>query len=169
MMKLIFPALLSVILISCYSSSTKEKEPVQETTPKEVDTAYLRTGFYYLTEANDGIRKKSESDGEVYTLAKTPFASVDNISHTEIKMNKIEDKVYPNFCVQFDEKGTKDFAEGSGNPLHTQIAAVIAGKLVYVVDNRPESKITTGNVCLIMVGISGLELEAMKRAVDKKR
>lgn len=169
MMKLTFPALLSVMLISCYSLSTREKEPVQETTPIEVDTAYVRTGFYHLTEGNDGIRKKSESDGKVYSLAKTPFASVDNISHTEIKFDKVEDKVYPNLCIQFDEKGTKDFAEGGSYPLHTKLAAVVAGKLIYVVEIRPESKITGGKVCMIILGISGQELAAMKRAVDKKR
>jgi hypothetical protein len=175
-MKVTFPVLISVMFFSCTTRpSTREKDPtpIHATTSKIVDTNYVRTGFYYLTEGGDGIRKKCEADGEVYSLAKIPFVSVDNVSESEIKMEKIKDKVYPNLCLQFDEKGTTDLEEGSGNPLHPQIAVVIAGKLIYLVENRPGSKTTTGKVCIMIegsgMGVSGLELEAMKRAVDNKR
>jgi preprotein translocase subunit SecD len=145
----------------------------QHTQLSEIDTTYLRTGFYYLADGEDGIVKKCESDEKIYTLSKTPFASVDDVSDTELKWEKIEGKTYPELCLHFNEKGKQALAEGTGNPLHPQIAAVIAGKLLYVVDNRPESKTTGGTMCVYIigsgVGISGLEVEAMKRAVDEKR
>ena len=175
-MKLNSLVLLSVMFFSCTSHpSTKEKNPnpIHSSTSIKIDTTYLRTGFYYLAAGSDGIGKKCEGDDQVYSLAKIPFVSVDNVSQCNIKMEKIENKVYPNLCLQFDKKGTTDLKEGTGNPLHPQIAVVIAGKLIYVVQNRPESNITTGNVCIIImgsgIGVSGLELEAMKRAVDNKR
>ena len=175
MIKAVIPVLLSVIFFSCtHQSPVRERTSVHHTTLKEIDTTYLRTGFYYLEDGNDGIVKKCEYNGETYSLAKIPFASVDDVSHTELKWEKIEDKTYPNLCLYFNEKGKKELADGTGNPLHPQIAAIIAGKLLYVIENTPESKVTNGTMCLYIIigsgiGISTVELEAMKRAVDEKR
>lgn len=162
------------ILLSVMFASCKQKNvPVQDSAIKEIDTTYLRTGFYYLADGDDGIVKQCEYSKEIYTLSKTPFASVDDVVRTELKWEKLEDKTYPNLCLYFNEKGKQDLAEGTGNPLHPRIAAVVAGKLLYVVSNSAASKVTNGVVCMYVivpgVGISTLELEAMKKAVDEKR
>lgn len=160
--------LISLILISFLAfffscTNNSFKAPVK----KRAHTArnYMRTGFYYLATA-DGIRMRQEGTHKIYLLSRTPFASVDNISRTELKKTKLKDVVYTDLCIKFDEKGTRDLEEGSGNIAHPKIAVVLANKLFYVVDNT--SKMKTGAACISLIGYSDQEMAAIKEDVDQK-
>jgi len=69
--------------------------------------------------------------------------------------------------LTFDDQGTKDIEEGTGNSMHPKIAVVIANKLLYVVENT--SKIKTGIMCIALIGYSEQEMEAMRHSVENKR
>lgn len=126
----------------------------------------MHTGFYFLTDKQDAIQMRKENSNDVYSLSKTPFASVINIKQTELKTRKLQQGDYTELCMTFDTKGTRDLKEGTGNISHPKIAIVIAGKLLYVVDNT--SKIKTGVMCIGLVGYSNEEMGAIKQAVDQK-
>ncbi|SRR5258706_8446714 len=134
---------------------------------KQIDTAYVQTGFYFLSKTQDGIRMRKENSNEIYTITRVPFASASNIIKTELKRTKLKDGIYTELCMVFDAKGTKDLDKGTGNPLHPKIAVVIANKLMYVVDNSVNIK--TGVMCIGLVGYSEQEMEAMQKVVDHKR
>lgn len=160
-------------LISCSDNSASKKNPQSENSvtslsaSQQVDTTYMPTGFYFLTdEKNDGVRMKEESSSEYYSLAKVPFASVTNIKQTELITTKLEQGNYTELCMTFDDKGTKDLENGTGNSLHSKIAVVIVGKLLYVVDNT--TKIKTGVMCVGLVGYSKEQMTEIKKAVDQK-
>ncbi|MGF2412294.1 MAG: hypothetical protein ACQUYJ_08210 [Ferruginibacter sp.] len=96
---------------------------------------------------------KKENSDEIYSIAKVPFASVNNIAKVELEQTKSDGEMYSNLCMTFDTKGTKDLEEGTANPLHPQLAIVIANKLLYVVDNNVNSKI--GIMCVTLCWLFG--------------
>lgn len=160
-------------VISCGSNSSKKQVHSSAnhnsgtSNNKKIDTNYVYTGYYFLTEEQDGIKMKKENSDEIYSIAKVPFASVSNIAKVELEQTKSDGKMYSNLCMTFDAKGTKDLEEGTGNPLHPQLAIVIANKLLYVVDNNVNSKI--GIMCVTLVGYSAKEIQTMLQAVVDKR
>ncbi len=159
--------------ISCENNSSKKKSrfsanhSTDALENRKTDTLYMCTGYYFLAEGQDGIKMKKENSTEIYSIAKVPFASVNNIVKAELEQIKVKGEIYNDLCMTFDPKGTKDLEEGTKNPLHPQIAIVIANKLLYVVDNNVKSEI--GIMCVSLVGYSEQEMQTMRQAVvDKK-
>lgn len=168
----LIPFLFLASFVSCLNHSPgKESKHAEDSafassTAEQSDPTYMLTGFYFLTDGKDGIRKKQEASDKVYSLSPTPFASVRNIVQTRLETTKLSSGDYTELCLIFDAKGTRGLEEGTGDELHPKIAAVIAGRLLYVVDNT--HKIKTGVMCVGLVGYSEEEMSAMKQAVDRK-
>ncbi len=131
------------------------------------DSTYMRTGFYFLADSGKGVSMHKDKSGETYTIDPIPFASVDNISKAELDKNHLNKGDYTELCLTFDKKGTVDLAEGTGNPLHPKIAAIVANRLLFVVDNR--TSIKTGVMCVGLVGYSEQDMQEMRIAVDHKK
>jgi hypothetical protein len=159
------------LLTACYSNVNKTKDnhsaKNQTNTPSYIDTRYMSTGFYFLAEKGKGVNMRRERSDEIYTISPLPFASVENLSKTELKKKHLKDGDYTELCMMFNNKGTKDLAEGTGNPLHPNIAIIIANKLLYVVENT--TSIKTGVMCVGLVGYSEQEMKKMKISADNKR
>lgn len=135
---------------------------------KPLDTTYMATGFYFLEEDGKGINMREEKTNDIYTVARLPFASVQNITKTNFEKGHLQNGgEYTELCMTFNEKGTKAIAEATGNPLHPKIAVVIANKLLYVVENS--TVIKTGVMCVAVVGYSEKEMEEMRKAIENKR
>ena len=134
---------------------------------KPVNTTYMPTGFYFLAEKGKGVNMLREKSNEIYTISPLPFASVENISKTKLEKTHLNESDYTELCMTFDNKGTKDLAEGTGNPLHPKIAVVVANRLLYVVDNT--APIKTGVMCGGLVGYSDEEMKIMQISPDNKR
>jgi preprotein translocase subunit SecD len=159
--------------VSCGDHSSK-KQPhfsashsIDTLGNKKADTTYMYTGYYFLTEVQDGIKMKKENSNEIYSIAKVPFASVNNIVKAELEQTKVNGEIYNELCMTFDAKGTKDLEEGTKNPLHSQLAVVIANKLLYVADNNVKSEI--GIMCVALVGYSEQEMQIMRQAIVNKK
>ena len=136
-------------------------------TAGSISPQYMHTGFYFLAEEKDGIKMKIEGSGEIYTISKNPFASVNNIAKTELRKNKLDDNtIITSLCMTFDNKGTKDIESNTGNPLHPKVAVIIANKLFYVFDNN--AKFSKGIMCVILENLSGQEMIELKKKVDEK-
>jgi hypothetical protein len=168
-MKMMLLILLSLFqVIACSDSASPalaSKEIANWDSP--LHTAYVPTGFYFLAEGQKGINMRKEKSNETYVLAPLPFASVNNIIKTELTRTKLKDGIYTELCMTFDNIGTKDLEEGTGNPLHPKMAVVITNKLMYVVDNTV--KIKTGVMFVGLIGYSEQEMKIMKKAVDNKK
>lgn len=169
----LFQVLILVLNTSCTENKTNNdnveipENPLTQLKDKSSDTMAALTGFYFLeSDINNGVKIKKEGSNENYILSKTAFASVNNIIETKLVKTKLSQGDYTELCMKYDEKGTKDLAEGTGNILYPQIAVVVAGKLLYVIDNT--SKIKTGVMCVGLIGYSQEEMQAIKTAVDQK-
>jgi hypothetical protein len=127
----------------------------------------MRTGFYFLTDAKNGIKMKLEHSNEFFTLEQSPFASVDHVAVNYLETDKTDQGTNTELCLKFDPKGTKDIEAGTGNPLHKEIAVVVANKLLYVVENS--TNIKTGVMCISVSDYSAGEIQAMQKAIANKK
>lgn len=153
----------SVLSIGC----TGNTGPQNNITDSPADTTYMPTGFYYLADGKDGIRMHKYRTEDRYTLAPTPFAGVTHITDVKLVQTPNENGVYNELCLTFDSVGTKELAAGTGNPLHPQIAAVVANKLLFVVKN--EVSIKTGIMYVGLVDFTDTEMEEIRKAVLSKK
>jgi hypothetical protein len=128
---------------------------------------YMPTGFYYVTDGSTGVKMILKGTKEVYSIAPVAFASVKNIAVTRIIKTPADRGTYTDLRLIFDAKGIADLREGTGNPMHPLMAVVLAGKLIYVVDNV--SKITTGVMNVGLVNYSDKEIIDLKNEIDHKR
>lgn len=155
----------SVLSIGC-AGNTVPDGGAATNTPAETtaaDTTYMPTGFYYLADGKEGIRMHKYRSEDRYTFAPTPFAGVTHITDVKLVQTPIKNGVYNELCLTFDSVGTKDLAAGTGNPLHPQIAAVVANKLLFVVKN--EVSIKTGIMYVGLVDFTDTEMEEIRKSV----
>lgn len=166
----------AILITSCWPHAERQinaDAPSDQTTgifaplPVE-DTIYMPTGFYFISPDSMGVRKRMERSNEVYIIDKIPFMSVDNIISTKLKATANESDSSYELCLTFDFIGTKNFEKGIGNPQHKKIAAIVANRLLYVVDSNENTE-AMGSMCLSLSGYSENEMEQMKSAVDHKR
>ncbi len=129
----------------------------------KTDSVYMPTGFYYLAGETGGVKMHVQNSDEVYSLAPTYFAGVENIAKTRI------DKYGPNIelCLIFDSTGTAKLAEGTGNPLHPKIAVVLTNQLYYVVENNVSIK--TGVMCIAIENHNDENLKQLQNTIANKK
>jgi len=179
MTRLLPPIFLCITAISLFSCEQKpvRKRSLQKldaavadtisAVPQKADTTYMPTGFYFLEKnPGDGIVMRMENTDLFYSLTKTAFGAVEDIRLTRLETTKTPEGENTALCLELNKKGTKELADGTGNPEHSEIAIVVTGKLFYVVKNF--SKITTGVVCLTLDGYSRQELIELKKKIDNK-
>ena len=156
-----------VSIISCKDHSTRKYKVWDARALTTVDTAYMKTGFYYVSESLDGISMRKDRSNEIYSIAKSPFASVDHITSTRLDRQSYDSSNIIELCMTFDEQGTRDLQDGTGNSLHPKIAMVIANRLLYVVDNS--SRIEKGVMCVEVEQYPEQDIAAMQRSIAEKR
>lgn len=100
----------------------------------------MPTGFYFLAPEGKGINKRVDKSETVYTIASHPFASVKNINQIKLETTHLKDRDDTELCMTFDDKGTKDLEEGTGNLMHPKIAVVVAIDFCMLLKIRQKSK-----------------------------
>jgi hypothetical protein len=134
----------------------------------QADTSYLSTGFYFIAEeGKPKIKMIKDHSDEIYFINPTPFVSVKNVIQAKLESVKLENGESNNLCLKFNEDGQKDLKEGSSKALKEQIAVVVAGHLLYLIEvNQP---ITDSTMCIILIGYSKNEMQLMLRKVNEKK
>jgi len=175
-------SIISILLFSCNNKKGKaEQQPEIPASSRPVayvfdgmsedsliDTAYVRTGFYFLAKQGErGIRMRKEHSNEIYALQPTPFASVDNMADARVEKNRVNDEIYQELHLFMDEKGTRDLRKGTSKQLPYSIAIVVANRLLYVAE--VQSPIAKGDVVVLLNDYSESEAEEMLGAIKQKR
>lgn len=164
------------LFFSCSNDTrtNNKPEPTDEyphapytTDTTKVTKEYVSTGFYPLADNLDGIKMRKEQSNEVYSIAQKPAVSVYDISHCSLQLDSLTEGIDGILKIEFDEKGTQNFKDITGNPLHPYIAIVIANRLLYVVE--VQGQITTGKNNILLEGYSKKEMQAMVDEINKKR
>lgn len=164
------------LLFSCTGNANNSQYIIGKTNTTETNdypdtlkgnSSYVSTGFYFLADAGQGIKMQKERSDEIYNISKIPFASVKNILRADAQKNIVQGHDTYNITMVFDNKGTKDLEQGTGNPSYPKIAVVIANRLFYVVENV--SKISTGIMDVILVDYTEKEVNDLTNAINHKK
>ncbi|MDO6432757.1 hypothetical protein Q4E93_19275 [Flavitalea sp. BT771] len=150
-----------------YAKKLDSVSPVDSVKSGPADTTYMRTGFYYLAPSQDGVKMREENTNNFFSIARTPFASVDNISSAKVQKEDYNGKTITSLCLTFDAKGTRDLQDGTGDPAHPKLALVIANKLLYVVDNS--AKISKGVMNIMLDDYSEKDIQSMEKAIHENK
>ncbi|HLZ85617.1 MAG TPA: hypothetical protein VKQ52_00200, partial [Puia sp.] len=70
--------------------------------------------------------------------------------------------------IAFDEKGTQDLKEITGNPRYPYIAVVVANRLLAVAESQ-QQKVRTGTLRIMLDNYSKEEMQEMMDEANKKR
>lgn len=161
--------LIIVFLIGTFSNCKSKPTHISQKHDKNstTDAETLRTGFYSLADSVSGIRMRMDKSNEYFFVSKIPFASVDNVENVEYSVTKIGNDTFRILTLYFDDIGTKSLKQVTGNSSFPLIAAVVANKLLFVVENH--SKIETGNMRLILNEYKEEEILDMKKAISEKK
>jgi hypothetical protein len=136
-------------------------------TATEVTTTYMHTGFYNVVGEGKGVNIRKEKSDEIYSLSPTPFVSVNDVTKAELQKTKLEDGIYNQLCLTFNDIGKQNLKEGTGSRKYAKIACVIANRLLYVVENK--NSIDGGNMCIGLVDYSEKEMQTMLNEVLHKK
>jgi preprotein translocase subunit SecD len=167
--------LLICSLFSCTNDTKSNRQhqidefsrPPYSTDTSKLTKEYVATGFYLLADKLDGNKMRMAQSDEVYSIAKKPSVSVDNILQCSLQIDTTENGIQESINMELDEKATQDFKEITGNPLYPYIAVVVANRLLYVVENQ--EKVVSGKTRILIDGYTKEEMQAMVDAISKKR
>jgi hypothetical protein len=152
---------------SCNNNKPRYPQKIDTVVTGPADTTYMRTGFYYLAGSEGGVKMRDENSNEFFSIARTPFASVDNIINAKLRKENDNGETLTSLCLTFDAKGTRDLQEGTGDPAHPKLAVIIANKLLFVVDNS--TKTSKGVMFILLNGHSEKDIQFMQRSIDEKK
>ncbi|RQO68386.1 hypothetical protein DBR40_20805 [Pedobacter sp. KBW01] len=163
--------LFTLLLYSCSNSSAGNQLSINQIMESDgasgINDSYVATGFYFLADEGQGIKMKKDHSTEYYHISKKPFASITNILRATVQKNVIDQNETYGVVIVFDNKGTKDLEEGTGNDKYPYIAVVIANRLMYVIENK--SKIKTGVMNIYLQDYSEKEVGDMIDSINKKK
>jgi len=167
--------LLTILLSSCGNNKNQDKNFAIEhrSTPiinssdtSKVDSSYVRTGFYFLTDIGKAIKMHMDHSNQDFYISQKPFVSVKNILRVNAQKNIIDGRTTWGVTLVLDNQGTKDLEEATGNSIYPKIAIVMANRLLYVVENS--SKIKTGIMQIILIDYNQNEVDEMVNAISNK-
>jgi hypothetical protein len=175
MKNIIYPFLsLLLFLSACSDGNVKsfhEKYDADSNTDTatatEVTTTYMHTGFYNVVGEGKGVNIRKEKSDEIYSLSLTPFVSLNDVTKAELQRTKLEDGIFTQLCLTFNDIGKRNLKEGTGSRKYAKIACVITNRLLYVVENK--NSIDGGSMCIGLVDYSEKEMQIMLNEVQQKK
>ena len=174
---LLSTVIMILLLLSCNAHKNKSVERLHNgklyVYCNMIDTTrlnknYIPTGFYFLSDTDEGIMMRMEHSDEVYTILKNPFASVNNIQSTHLAKDK-STKDVTSLEIVFDSTGTKNLEKATSDLSHPHFAVVVANKLLYVVSIDQSNQISTGRMNIGLEGYTEDEMKEMLTAISHKK
>ena len=153
------------IFIGCGQFSPTDKEMVQEN-PTELNqiSDHLVTGWYYLTDRENGIEKTLKGTEESYSIDPTPIVTVDNFTDLEIYQSDYGDY---GLTIRLDEKGTEDWSVATGKSIDQKLALIIDNELYFT--PTVNAQIDVGITALNRGDLTEEELKAIKLKIEEKK
>jgi len=123
----------------------------------------LRTGWYFVTDSSNGEARVLVNSNEIYYIDPVPIVTIDNFKSIEVNQNN---NGIPYLLIQFDIKGKKAWANGTGQSIGKRLALVIDNKLFHV--PIVNAQINSGVSALNRGDLSESELQAIKTDIEKE-
>lgn len=124
----------------------------------------LQTGWYYLVDAGNGVRRTLEGDTAKFYLDPNPIVTDHNITKIKIKKNS-----WGSFflSMEFDTAGTKAWSYATGESIGKQLGFIIDNRLVYI--PTVQQQITKGVTAFSTGNNSKQELKETRRKICNEK
>ncbi len=159
----------ALLVLGCADNENETKVNSSAGTSAAVidDSEYVCTGFYFLSDApNTVVMQKVHSD-ETYAINRRPAVTVQNVVDAKLEKPHDQRYSYTDLSLTMDRDGATALKDLTGNPEYLYIAAVVANKLLFVVENS--AKITGGKMTVSLVDFTDEEIRKMFAAVKQKK
>jgi len=158
--------LLSIIfLFSCgQAPPTDQKTESNNSTEQTQTSDHLKTGWYYLTDKENGIEKTLKGTEETHFIEPTPIVTVDNFTDLEIYQSNYGDY---GLTIRLDDKGTKEWSVATGKSINKKLALIIDNELYFT--PTVNSQIDVGITALNRGDLTEKELKAIKLKIEKEK
>ncbi|PQJ15773.1 hypothetical protein BST99_08590 [Aureicoccus marinus] len=124
----------------------------------------LRTGWYFLSDKDNGIEKTLNGTKEIYYLNPSPIVTADNFTELEIYQSNYGDY---GMTIRLDKKGTKQWSIATGKSIGKKLALVIDNELYFL--PQVNAQIDVGITALNRGDLSETELKAIKNIIEKEK
>ncbi len=128
------------------------------------DSAFLYTGWYYLSDTPNGYKRQLDKSTEIYFLDRTPITTAKNFTTLEIYESS---QKYLGLAMRLDEEGTKIWSIATQRSVGKQLAFILDNKLLQVA--KVNSQIKGGMTALNRGDYSKEELENFKTIIESER
>lgn len=127
------------------------------------ENLYLKTGWYYVSETENGIKRKAEVTEIIYNLNSEPIVTCNNF--TELRIYESVFKIH-GLMISFDEKGTEKWSTATRNSIDKKVGFVFQNNLIYTATVK--SEITQGISAIEDKSYSVEELENLKERIESE-
>ena len=153
-----------LIFFSCGQPITTENESDKTSISEVTQNDQLKTGWYYLSDKDNGIEKTLNGTKEIYYLIPEPIVTVDNFTDLEIYQSYYGDY---GMTIRLDKKGTEKWSIATGKSIGKKLALVIDNELYFM--PQVNAQIDVGITALNRGDLSETELKAIKNKIEKEK
>lgn len=153
-----------LIFFSCEQLIVTENQSEVTRISEVTQNSQLRTGWYYLSDKDNGVEKILNGTKEVYYLNPLPIVTVDNFTDLEIYQSNHD---HYGMTIRLDKKGTKQWSIATGKSIGKKLALVIDNELYFM--PQVNAQIDVGVTALNRSDLSEAELKAIKNKIEKEK
>lgn len=153
-----------LIFFSCGQSTVIGTESEKTVNSEIFKNGQLRTGWYYLSDKENGIEKTLNRTDETYFLDPKPIVTSANFIELEIYQSNHGDY---GLTIRLDEEGTKQWSIATGNSIGEKLALVIDNELYFM--PLVNAQIDVGITALNRGDLSETELKAIKKKIEDQK
>ena len=155
----------TLILLGCgQTSSTDLKSESTNQVEQTQTTDDLVTGWYYLTDKENGIEITLKGTEETYFIFQSPIVTVANFTDLEIYQSNYGDY---GLTIRLDEKGTKEWSVATRKSINKKLALIIDNELYLT--PTVNSQIDVGITALNRGDLTEEELKDIKLKIEKEK
>lgn len=153
-----------LILLGCGQISSTDLKSESTNQVEQPQTTDMVTGWYYLTDKENGIKKTLKGAEETYIIDPTPIVTVDNFIDLEIYQSNYGDY---GLTIRLDDIGTKEWSIATGKSINKKLALIIANELYFT--PTVNSQIDVGITALNRGDLTEEELKAIKLKIEEEK
>jgi len=128
---------------------------------KNLEDSTLFTGWYYISDINNGFVRQLDKKDEFYIIDPFPIVTAEDMTKLTIEKNRWGNT---KLAIQFGAEGTELWRIATGKAIGKKLAFIVNDKLVYA--PYVNSEIPNGNSVLERVDYTKEEIEKVKQRIE---
>lgn len=131
----------------------------------EEDTLKLISGWYYVVESGQGVKRILDGDTSVYWLNPEPIVTAKHIAIFELYKSNFDNSW--GLSMKLDDPGAEEWRMATGKSIGGHVALVVNNKLLYA--PKVNAEISGGMTALNRGTYSKSQLKAIMKAIQAEQ